>query len=260
MADKAEAEGRTGRAAARSTRPTAMRSSRRAVMGRRSDRSLRESSRVRSRRQGRARAAVGRLRPLGGLACCGASCRRCGPMPRLSLATSRPDPIRPGRSCSPDGGFDALVRRRAPSKRASIWNGSGAVPTRPGRRFGLSFRTRRGRRGDALPRAHVVAAGRHWARGFPRSRRRGADRGPPAYRYARTRDMACGPGRTDARRPLARARNAVELVRLTREHDLPMWRALGIVLEGVAKAESGELIGGLADMRRGVDFCASRTF
>jgi predicted ATPase len=49
------------------------------------------------------------------------------------------------------------------------------------------------------------------------------------------------------------ARNAVELARLTREHDLPMWGALGIVLEGVAKAESGELIGGLADMRRGAD-------
>jgi predicted ATPase len=49
------------------------------------------------------------------------------------------------------------------------------------------------------------------------------------------------------------ARNAVELARLTRDHDLPMWRALGVVLEGVAKAESGELIGGLADMRRGAD-------
>jgi predicted ATPase len=49
------------------------------------------------------------------------------------------------------------------------------------------------------------------------------------------------------------ARNAVQLVRLTREHDLPLWRALGVVLEGVAKAESDELIGGLADMRRGAD-------
>jgi predicted ATPase len=49
------------------------------------------------------------------------------------------------------------------------------------------------------------------------------------------------------------ARNAVELARLTREHDLPLWRAVGVVLEGVAKAESGELIGGLADMRRGAD-------
>ena len=45
------------------------------------------------------------------------------------------------------------------------------VPTRARRRSGLSLRTRRGRRGDALPRAHVVAAGRHRARGFPRSRR-----------------------------------------------------------------------------------------
>ena len=50
------------------------------------------------------------------------------------------------------------------------------------------------------------------------------------------------------------ARNAVELARLTCEHDLPMWRAFGVVLEGVAKAERGELIGGLADMRRGTDF------
>jgi predicted ATPase len=48
-------------------------------------------------------------------------------------------------------------------------------------------------------------------------------------------------------------RNAAELARLTREHDLPMWRAVVVFLEGVAKAEGGELIGGLADMRRGAD-------
>jgi hypothetical protein len=40
------------------------------------------------------------------------------------------------------------------------------------------------------------------------------------------------------------ARNAVELARLTREHDLPMWRAFGVFLEGVAKTKGGELIGG----------------
>ena len=68
------------------------------------------------------------------------------------------------------------------------------------------------------------------------------------------RDMALWPWFELMRGDLSRAaRNAVELARLTREHDLPMWRALGIVLEGVAKAESGELIGGLADMRRGAD-------
>jgi len=48
------------------------------------------------------------------------------------------------------------------------------------------------------------------------------------------------------------ARNAVELAELTRDHNLLMWQAVGVFLEGVAKAESSELIGGLADMRRGV--------
>ena len=32
-----------------------------------------------------------------------------------------------------------------------------------------------------------------------------------------------------------------------------MWQVVGVALEGVAKAQSGELIGGLADMRRGTD-------
>ena len=49
------------------------------------------------------------------------------------------------------------------------------------------------------------------------------------------------------------APNAVELARLAREHDLPMWGALGVFLEGVATAESGAASGGLEDMRRGVE-------
>ena len=49
------------------------------------------------------------------------------------------------------------------------------------------------------------------------------------------------------------ARNAVELAELTRGHDLSLWQAVGVLLEGVAKVESGELIVGLADMRRGAD-------
>ena len=53
---------------------------------------------------------------------------------------------------------------------------------------------------------------------------------------------------------LARAApNAAELARLTREHDLPMWQAFGVFLEGSARAESGALGGGLEDMRRGAD-------
>ncbi len=49
------------------------------------------------------------------------------------------------------------------------------------------------------------------------------------------------------------AENAVEFARLTREHDLPMWRAFGVFLEGLAVAETGALSGGLKAMRRGVN-------
>ena len=47
--------------------------------------------------------------------------------------------------------------------------------------------------------------------------------------------------------------NAIELARLAREHDLPMWRAVGVFLEGVAKGEIGASGGELADMRRGAE-------
>ena len=49
------------------------------------------------------------------------------------------------------------------------------------------------------------------------------------------------------------AQNAVELARLVREHDLPMFRAFGVFLEGLATAASGEIGRGLSDMRRGVE-------
>ena len=45
------------------------------------------------------------------------------------------------------------------------------------------------------------------------------------------------------------ALNAAELAQIAHEHDLPMWKAFGLVLEGVATAE-GE---GLMDMRRGIE-------
>jgi tetratricopeptide (TPR) repeat protein len=47
------------------------------------------------------------------------------------------------------------------------------------------------------------------------------------------------------------ARNGVELARLAREHDLPLWRVVGIFFEGLATAESGALGDGLEAMRRG---------
>ena len=49
------------------------------------------------------------------------------------------------------------------------------------------------------------------------------------------------------------APNVFELVRLAREHDLPMQGAFGVFLEGWATAASGAPAEGLADMRRGVE-------
>ena len=55
------------------------------------------------------------------------------------------------------------------------------------------------------------------------------------------------------RDPARAAPNAFELARLAREHDLRMFRALGVFLEGWATAASGAPGGGLEDMRRGVE-------
>ena len=49
------------------------------------------------------------------------------------------------------------------------------------------------------------------------------------------------------------ASNAFELARLAREHDLPLWRAFAVFLQGWATAASGTVGGGLEDMRRGVE-------
>ena len=45
------------------------------------------------------------------------------------------------------------------------------------------------------------------------------------------------------------AENGSETARLAREHDLPLWRAFGAFLEGLATAERGVLGEGLSDMR-----------
>ena len=52
---------------------------------------------------------------------------------------------------------------------------------------------------------------------------------------------------------LRAASNAAELDALTREHELPLWRARGIFLDGLSTAQSGALSGGLEIMRRGVE-------
>ena len=56
------------------------------------------------------------------------------------------------------------------------------------------------------------------------------------------------------------ASNAVELARLAREHNLPMWRAFGLFLEGMARAEGRRLSEGLDDMRRGVELLREQNF
>ena len=55
------------------------------------------------------------------------------------------------------------------------------------------------------------------------------------------------------RDPARAASNASELSRLAREHDLPMWRAFGMFLDGWATGRSGEPGRGLDDMRLGVE-------
>ena len=47
--------------------------------------------------------------------------------------------------------------------------------------------------------------------------------------------------------------NAFELARLAQDHDLNMWRAFGVILEGWATAASGAVGSGLEDIRHGVE-------
>ena len=56
------------------------------------------------------------------------------------------------------------------------------------------------------------------------------------------------------------APNASELARLAREHDLPLFRAFGVFLEGWANAASGAIGSGLEEMRRGVEPARTERF
>jgi class 3 adenylate cyclase/predicted ATPase len=49
------------------------------------------------------------------------------------------------------------------------------------------------------------------------------------------------------------ASHAVEAARLAREHDLSLWRTVGVFLDGLARAAAGALDGGVEDMRRGIE-------
>jgi class 3 adenylate cyclase/predicted ATPase len=47
--------------------------------------------------------------------------------------------------------------------------------------------------------------------------------------------------------------HAAELAALTRDHDLPLWRVVGIFFDGLSTAQNGALSSGLEIMRRGVE-------
>ena len=49
------------------------------------------------------------------------------------------------------------------------------------------------------------------------------------------------------------APHAIELARLARQHELPMWGAFGVFLQGWATSASGAICAGLDDMRQAVD-------
>ena len=48
------------------------------------------------------------------------------------------------------------------------------------------------------------------------------------------------------------ARHAVEAARLAREHNLLLWRAAGVFLDGLARTAAGAVDGGVEEMRRGI--------
>ena len=126
----------------------------------------------------------------------------------------------------------------------------------PGRDDDLAFRFGPGprRRRDGLSGDRVVASGRGRSRDFARRPHADADRGPHACRHARVCEECTAALFELMRGDHARAApNAFELARLAREHDLPMFGAFGVFLEGWATAASGALGDGLEDMRRGVE-------
>ena len=56
------------------------------------------------------------------------------------------------------------------------------------------------------------------------------------------------------------AQNAVELARLAREHDLPMFRAFGVFLEGLATLRAARSGAGSRTCVAASSCCANRTF
>ena len=226
------------------------------------DGSLRQSPRVGVWRQGRARTAGGRLRPMGRQL----RARRVvgdegarGGLPQRRRGETR---FARGRRRAPRRRDHPLVRRRISRSAGSSGTRARPVPTRARRRSGVSLRTwTRASRQWSISRSHC---GR-WATSIARfpsfaTLRRGSRASPISARvaYGKRHAAMFELMRGDLSRA---APNAFELARLTREHDLPMWRAFGVFLEGLARCcKAARPAAGSRTCVAASNFCANRTF
>jgi hypothetical protein len=162
--------------------------------------------------------------------------QRCRGEPRFAGGRRRPSRRR----------SHLLVRRRVPRGAGSLGTCAASVPSRSRRGSGLSLRIGSRRRHNVLLGVGVMASRRGRSRDFTYRPNADADGGPRPCRHARVWKIGRGLVRIDAGRPARAAPNA----RLAREHDLPMWRAFGMFLQGWVTAASGAPADGLEDMRR----------
>ena len=196
----------------------------------------------------------------GSAATCGAISRRCGRTLRPSSATSRRVPIRP-RPASPTAPLGSLIGSpESIARRESIWNArwpcsNPAATTIWPFASDTTLASPRWSPGDcSWPLGDVGRAVSLVEP--PQARIAGLDHvGTRALRQ-----NARGHVRAHARRPSRAAPNAFELARLAREHDLQLWSAFGVFLEGWARSQSGAPPAGSRTCAAAPSFCASRTF
>ena len=241
MADKAGAD--SAAEAARPLAPTAevaRRLRQRAVAARGlrragNNRSLRRARESASGDKDALRTAWRPTSAYGSAATCAANCRRCGRTQRPSCSDVEASPN------SPEAGvahrvagithwFAGEYRRSA----RAFGTCARPVPARARRRSCLSLRTRRGRRGDVLPRDRVCGRWATSSARFPSSTRTQARIAGLAHIGTR-RDwkIARGHVRTDARRPARAAPNAIELARSRVSMICRMWRACAVFSRGL---------------------------
>ena len=180
-----------------------------------------------------------------------ANCRRCRRTPRLSSPTSRPGPIRPRpawriglKGITLHFAADYLQARQHLERALALFQ--------PSRDDDMAFRFGQ----DPGVSAMALLALTLWPLGevdraislIDRMQGRMADLshvGTLAFGRMHAALFELMRGENARAAP-----NALELSHLARDHDLVMWRALGVFLQGCATAASGSIGGGLGDMRR----------